>query len=215
MAHDSREVNLPGIMARDKVSETSKKLSWLLRHGAGEAGLRMDAAGWASVDDVLRKIHMDMDTLLRAVAENNKARIEVQDGRIRACQGHSTEGMPVTCEALEATWARHEGAGPLWHGTSADAVPSILREGIRSVGRTHVHLAEATDSKVGKRAQVDVLIEVSVPGLLAAGLGVFQSSNGVVLVRHVPPSCITGLVPQTRAGRARQGELTALLQARA
>lgn len=201
-------------MARDKVSEASKKLSWLLRHGAGEAGLKMDAAGWASVDDVLRKIHMNMDTLILAVEENNKSRIELEGGRIRACQGHSTEGMPVTRDALEATWEPYTGEGPLWHGTSVDAVPPILREGIRSVGRTHVHLAEATDSKVGKRANVDVLLEVSVPRLRAEGYGVFQSSNGVVLVREVPPSCLVGLVAQTRSGRAREGELSALMVGR-
>ena len=196
---------------RDRVSEASKRLSWLLRHGAGEAGLRMDEAGWTSVDDVLRKLHTNMETLLLAVEENNKARLELREGRIRACQGHSTEGMPVTREALEASWERHDGSGPLWHGTSVDAVEPILKEGIRSVGRTHVHLAEGVDSKVGKRANVDVLLEVSVPRLAAEGLGVYRSSNGVVLVRHVPPSCLVGLVPQSRHGRARQGELTALL----
>lgn len=201
-------------MGNDQVSEVSKKLSWLLRHGAGEAGLAMDEAGWVPVDEVLRKLHLSAETLTRVVAENNKARLEWEGGRIRACQGHSTDGMPVTREALEASWARYEGSGPLWHGTSVDAVPSILREGILSVGRTHVHLAEATDSKVGKRAQVDVLLEVSVPGLKEAGLGVFQSSNGVILVRSVPPSCLIGVVAQTRAGRARQGELEALLAAR-
>jgi putative RNA 2'-phosphotransferase len=201
-------------MGNDRVAEVSKKLSWLLRHGAGEAGLSMDEAGWAPVDEVLRRLRISEETLARAVEENNKSRLEREGGRIRACQGHSTEGMPVTREALEASWARYEGPGPLWHGTSLDAVPSILREGILAVGRTHVHLAEATDSKVGKRAQVDVLLSVSVPGLRGMGVDIFQSSNGVILVRSVPPSCIVGVAAQTRAGRARQGELEAMLAAR-
>jgi len=211
MVRDTGVATLVLIMGRDQVSEASKKLSWLLRHGAGEQGLSMDTAGWVPVDEVLRKLRLDQQTLELVVAENNKSRLELSGGRVRVCQGHSVEGMPVTREALEASWSRYEGPGPLWHGTSADAVPSIAREGILSVGRTHVHLAEATDSKVGKRANVDILLEISVPRLRAAGLGVFQSSNGVVLVRQVPPSCLTGLVAGTRAGRAREAELRALL----
>lgn len=206
-------------MTDRRVSETSKQLSWLLRHGAGEEGLAMDAAGWVAVADVLRKLHINRAHLDQVVAENNKSRLEVRDGgergeEIRACQGHSREGLPVTPEALEASWEPYAGAGPLWHGTGADAVASIAREGIHAAGRTHVHLAEGVDSKVGKRAQVDVLLEVSVEALRAAGLGIFRSSNGVVLVRRVPPSCLVGLRGQTRAGQARADELRQVLLAR-
>ena len=41
-------------MPRDLVRK-SKHLSWLLRHGARESGLPMDAAGWCAVDDVLQR----------------------------------------------------------------------------------------------------------------------------------------------------------------
>lgn len=198
-------------MERNQVSEVSKRLSWLLRHGAGEEGLSMDAAGWVPVSEVLHKLRLQRPVLEQVVAENNKSRLELVGERLRACQGHSTEGMPVTCDALEASWEHHVGDGSLWHGTTVEAVTGIVREGIRSVGRTHVHLAEGTESKVGKRAQVAVLLEVSAVKLRAAGLGIFQSSNGVVLVRHVPPSCLVGLVTATRAGRAREAELRALL----
>lgn len=210
MAHPAGDITLSG-MSRDGVSETSKKLSWLLRHGAGEQGLTMDAAGWVAISDVLRTLRIDRFALDRAVAENNKSRLEVQGDRIRASQGHSRAGMPVTLDALEASWAPHEGEGSLWHGTHVGAVPGIVREGILPVERTHVHLAEATDSKVGKRAQVDVLLEISPARLRQRGLGIFQSSNGVVLVRHVPPSCLVGLVAGTRAGREQEARLRALL----
>ncbi|MCS6898497.1 MAG: RNA 2'-phosphotransferase [Myxococcales bacterium] len=195
-------------MGNDQVSETSKKLSWLLRHGAGKAGLSMDEAGWAPVEEVLAKLQISRELLVQAVEENSKARLEMAGGRIRACQGHSLEGMPVTREALEASWSGYTGAGPLWHGTSVDAVPSILREGILAVGRTHVHLAEATDSKVGKRARVDMLLEVSVAGLRAAGLGIFRSSNGVLLVRYVPPSCLVGVIAQTPSWQVQASWIT-------
>lgn len=197
-------------MARDMVSETSKTLSWLLRHAATAEGLTMDAAGWVPVAQVLRRLRITREVLDRVVEENNKGRLEIEGERVRACQGHSRSGLPITQEALEASWREYSGPGPLWHGTSVAAARSIAREGISAVERTHVHLAEALDSKVGKRAGVDVMIEVSVEGLRAAGRGVFVSPNGVVLVREVPPSCLVGLVGCTRRGQAEEAGLRGL-----
>src|SRR5512143_946378 len=140
---------------------TSKKLSWLLRHGANEAGLEMDAAGWADVAEVRRILGLSRAALAEAVRENDKARLELRGSRIRACQGHSRAGMPVTLEALEASWERYDGDGAIWHGTRVAAIPGIAREGILPGERTHVHMTDALDSAVGKRAAVDVMIEVS------------------------------------------------------
>ena len=84
----------------------SKKLSWLLRHGAQQAGLAMDEAGWAAVPDVLRIARMSHRQLRTCVAENNKKRLQLEGDRVRCTQGHSLDGMPVTLEGLEASWAQ-------------------------------------------------------------------------------------------------------------
>jgi len=197
-------------MSKNDSSGASKKLSWLLRHGAGEAGLEMDAAGWAEVEDVRRILHMGRAALEAAVEDNTKARLELRGTRIRACQGHSLRGMPVTCEALEATWDEVRDDTPVFHGTRVAALEGIAREGLLPGERTHVHLAEAIDSTVGKRAAVDVMIEVSPPRLRARGLRLHRSPNGVLLARHVPVSAITGLVPVIERARRREGELLAI-----
>lgn len=200
-------------MANDRVSEVSKRLSWLLRHGAGESRLRMDEAGWTPVSGVLAALSIDRPLLETVVVENNKGRLELDGDRVRACQGHSLAGMPVTREALEASWQPYAGPGPLWHGTTVAAAESILREGIHAGERSHVHLADGVESKVGKRAQVAVLLEVSVPALRRSGRGVFTSSNGVVLVRDVPVEGVVGVVGMTRDGKTHEGRLRALLGA--
>jgi putative RNA 2'-phosphotransferase len=192
-------------------NRVSHKLSWLLRHGANEAGLDMDAAGWAPIAAVLRALGMPRDALDAAVRENGKARYEVQGERIRACQGHSLAGMPVTLEALEASWAPYAGRGPVWHGTRIEAVASIARTGIHRGERTHVHLAEALDSRVGKRASVDVMLEVSPARLAAAAVGLFVSPNGVILARSVPPAAIVGIRPMTERARRQGPALSALI----
>jgi putative RNA 2'-phosphotransferase len=192
-------------MGKQEGNKASHRLSWLLRHGAGESGIDMDAAGWVEIAEVLRALRMTREAMEGAVRENDKARFEVRGGRIRACQGHSSQGMPVTAEALEASWERWEGEGPVWHGTRIAALASIAREGILPGERTHVHLAEALDSTVGKRANVDVMLEVSPVRLGERGLGLFVSPNGVLLCRAVPPEAIVGLRAMTDRSR-RQGE---------
>jgi putative RNA 2'-phosphotransferase len=177
----------------DPVVRHSKYLSWLLRHGALEEGLDMDPAGWASVSDVLELSGMDRATLERVVAQNNKQRLQLQGDRIRATQGHSLAGTPVTREALEASWARVEGrTDPLWHGTRRALLEAIAREGLQPMERTHVHLAGGRADKVGKRHEVEVLVAVDPVRLAERGLHLFQSDNGVFLVREVPPDCIAG-----------------------
>lgn len=198
-------------MARDPKVEHSKKMSWLLRHGAASQGIAMDGAGWVEVAEVLRALGLSRAALDAVVRDNAKARFEVDGSRIRATQGHSTAPGAVSLEALEASWVHYDGAGPLWHGTNPAAIEGIAREGIVAVTRTHVHLAAATDSQVGKRANVAVLLEVSPARLREAGLGIFVSPNGVVLVRSVPVACIVGLLGVTREGQARAAELRALL----
>lgn len=188
-------------MGRDSIAKASKKLSWLLRHGAREAGVAMDAAGWVAVSDVLKVIGISRGDLDVVVAENNKSRLELAEGRIRACQGHSLEGTPVTLEALEASWEIYEGGENVWHGTHVGAARGIGREGILPGERTHVHLAGATESHVGKRANVDMLIEVCPSRLRDAGFRVYRSSNGVLLCRRVPPSTFVGLVAVSSAAR--------------
>jgi putative RNA 2'-phosphotransferase len=200
-------------MGKHEGNKASHALSWLLRHGASESGLDMDAAGWARVDEVLRTLGMSRAALEGAVIENNKARFEVRGGRIRACQGHSLAGTPVTLDGLEASWERFAGEGPVWHGTRIAAVASIAREGLLPGERTHVHLAEALDSTVGKRAGVDVMLEVSPARLSAAGVGLFVSPNGVLLARSVPPPAIVGLRAMTDRARRSGDALAALLRA--
>lgn len=190
--------------------EISRTLSYLLRHGATEAGLSMDAAGWVEVDELLRHLRLGRGALEAAVASNTKGRLELRGERVRCCQGHSRAGVPVTLDALEASWRRYEGEDRIFHGTFLEAVASIAKEGLRAGERTHVHLAPARESRVGKRANVHVLLGVSVARVRAEGLEVFESPNGVILARHVPASAIVALDTLRRRAETQKAQLRAL-----
>ncbi|PRP92205.1 RNA 2'-phosphotransferase [Enhygromyxa salina] len=193
-----------------RLVKKSKRLSWLLRHHATDQGLDMDEAGWVAVDQVLSALQMSLAELELVVRENNKQRLQLDGGRVRACQGHSLDNRAVTREGLERSWATYGGEGPVWHGTKVDAVPSIAEQGILPVARTHVHLAPTLVSKVGKRAAVHVMLEVSPARLRAAGVVLYQAPNGVVLARDIPASCVVGLRAMTRRARERELELKGL-----
>jgi putative RNA 2'-phosphotransferase len=196
-------------LGREKLVPASKSLSYLLRHGAYDRHLSMDAAGWVPINEILAHTHLTRPELNTVVAENNKNRLQVDvaTDRIRCCQGHSLKGTPVTREALEASWELYSGPDLIWHGTNVSALPGIAKEGLLPMERTHVHLAEETDSKVGKRARVDVLLAVSREALKAQGLLVFRSQNGVLLVRQVPRNCIVQAVTNQEAHQTRLLEL--------
>ncbi len=193
-----------------KLVKQSKKLSWLLRHAGPSEGLEMDPAGWVPVAQVLSRLSMSPSRLQEIVRTNNKRRLQMIDGKIRACQGHSTDCRAVTVDALEASWRRLPGDGPIYHGTRVDVLEAIAREGIRPIARTHVHCAPALKSVVGKRAQVAVMLELSVPRLREAGFEVYEAPNGVILVRHVPPGCVVGVQAISKRARALKPELDAL-----
>ncbi|NMO18729.1 RNA 2'-phosphotransferase [Pyxidicoccus fallax] len=190
------------------LTRKSKKLSWLLRHGARETGLAMDSAGFANIGDVLRLTGLSRDDLDEVVAENNKSRYEVRGKQVRAVQGHSLEGTPVTLEGLERSWEEVTSDSLLYHGTSVGSARAILSgEGIHSAARTHVHLAATAESKVGKRAGVDVLLVVSPARLRDSGLRVFRAPNGVLLARAIPAEAIVNVVACNGPGRFALAEL--------
>lgn len=185
-------------MNPQQIRRVSRTLSWLLRHGAREAGLAMDEAGWAAIDDVLAELRIDRATLEQVAAQNDKQRLQLRDGRVRACQGHSLDGTPVTAEALERTWADYERPGHVFHGTGLDVLDAIALDGIVPAARTHVHLAATTTSRVGKRYKVQVLLAVDTAALRADGHGLWSAPNGVILARRIPPAYVVGAIPQSR-----------------
>jgi len=190
------------------LARKSKKLSWLLRHGAREMGLAMDSAGFALIGEVLRMTGLAREEFDEVVAENNKARYEVRGKQVRAVQGHSLEGTPVTLDGLERSWDEVLGDTPLYHGTSVVAARAILSgEGIHSAARTHVHLAAAVDSTVGKRAGVDVLLVISPARLRASGLRIFRAPNGVLLARAIPAATLVDVLACNGPGRSALADL--------
>jgi putative RNA 2'-phosphotransferase len=166
----------------------SKRLSLVLRHRPETAGLTLDANGWVSVADLLTALRITRADLELVVRNNDKSRFVIAAGsdgveRIRANQGHSRRvdvdlGLPPA-----------RPPATLFHGTPRTNLAPILREGLCSRSRHHVHLSPdvATALVVGRRRSPDVaVLAVEAAAMAEAGHVFHRSENGVWLTAVVP-----------------------------
>lgn len=164
----------------------SKRMSKALRHDPARAGLTLEPGGWVPVADLVAALGVDRADVDTVVANNDKLRFSIVRGpdgveRIRASQGHS---VPVDLGLVPV-----EPPERLYHGTNADAVPSIRETGLNRGGRHHVHLSvdEPTARRVGaRRGGAVVVLSVSAGAMARDGFEFYRSDNGVWLASEVP-----------------------------
>lgn len=168
----------------------SKSLSYMLRHGAKEHGLKMDEAGYVQVSDLqaMRQFQGVSTAQLREIVRtNDKQRFGLKEEggilKIRANQGHTVKN--VKAEALLTPITSAEGYPFVVHGTYANLLPAIKKSGLSRMQRNHIHMAKGLpgDSGVisGMRKSTNVLIYVDLAAALADGIPFFESANGVIL----------------------------------
>lgn len=165
----------------------SKLLSLILRHNPGKLGIVLDEHGYVAVDALLAALQrhglaVSRDELDQLVASNDKQRFSFSDdrSRIRASQGHSV--------AVDLGYAPAAPPEKLYHGTSAKALGSILRQGILKQARQHVHLSVMPEAawQVGARHGKAIVLEVDAGRMHFDEYPFYLSANGVWLVGHVP-----------------------------
>ena len=165
--------------------QLSKRLAYLLRHAPEKAGVTLEPGGWAPLEPLLAHLRVSRARVEKVVAADRKGRYALRGDRIRANQGHS---VPVE---LHLTLTRPPQT--LYHGTHAGALAAIRREGLKPMGRHHVHLSAdtATAQQVGARRGQAVVLVVAAGAMREAGYDFYRSDNGVWLTDEVPPEFLT------------------------
>ncbi|MEU4446838.1 RNA 2'-phosphotransferase [Actinosynnema sp. NPDC050801] len=160
----------------------SKRMARVLRHAPGDVGLTLDAAGWVDLDDLVRALGVPRAQVLEVVADNDKQRFAIEDGRIRASQGHT---VAVSLDLPVA-----EPPAALYHGTVGRVLSDIFRDGLRPMARHDVHLSATVETavRVGSRRGKPVVLAVDAAAMAADGHEFRVSANGVWLVAAVPPN---------------------------
>nr|XP_034326773.1 uncharacterized protein LOC105317941 isoform X8 [Crassostrea gigas] len=172
----------------DPVVFLSKKLSFILRHGAEKMGFKMMPGGFLWVDEILRRNEyrdFTVEDIKHIVETNDKQRFSLADenGRlkIRANQGHSVE-----VDGLELTPIKDPSEAPeVIHGTYLKSWDIIKNQGLNKMGRNHIHFAagEPGENGVisGMRSSCEVIIKLNMEKALKDGLKFFRSANNVIL----------------------------------
>lgn len=170
----------------EKMVNTSKFISLILRHKPEAIGITLDEHGWANVDDLLTGLNkaghiVCMKDLEDIVSTDNKQRYSFNEDKtlIRANQGHS---INVDVELKEV-----EPPSILYHGTTKDVLESIYKQGIKPMSRLYVHLSQDIDTatKVAKRRRNPIILEVNTEQMRKDNIKFYLSSNGVWLTKYV------------------------------
>lgn len=177
----------------DRIVETSKFLSYVLRHQPDAIGIVLDSEGWADIAALIGAAaqhgrRLDRDLIGEVVRSNDKKRFALSDDglRIRAVQGHSTAAVQL----------QHVQTAPpplLYHGTATRFLDAIRREGLRAGARHHVHLSpdHATAVAVGSRHGKPAVLHIDAARMAEDGFRFFLSENGVWLTNEVPPAYLS------------------------
>lgn len=162
-----------------RATQVSKKMAWLLRHGAEEEGLQFLEGGYLNISDVLanrkfKSMKVTFPEIREVVAADEKQRYTLllkpdvdatsdkpADFVIRANQGHSvkmeSEGLltPVTKENMPAAAV---------HGTTHAAWGLIVASGgLKPMARNHVHFASGLPAGFTSVVEQDEKTEAAAP----------------------------------------------------
>lgn len=171
----------------------SRIASHALRHEPWLYELELDDEGWVPVGELLTALRAEKPEwsalkeadLAAMIANSDKKRHELFDGKIRALYGHSVPNKLLKQPA--------EPPAVLYHGTSPETAALIRASGLQPMDRQYVHLSvdTATAQQVGRRkARFPVLLEVQAKVAAASGVAFYHGNDLVWLANQVPAQFI-------------------------
>ncbi|XP_046430308.1 tRNA 2'-phosphotransferase 1 [Neodiprion fabricii] len=163
--------------------QLSKKLSYLLRHGAVKEGLQICPEGFVAVNDILDKVgfhRFTVEDVQRVVAENSKNRFTLKKLNdtllIKANQGHSLSQVNnLNLKLVENP--EYE----IIHGTYFSCWGKIKNKGLSRMNRNHIHFSKGLNFTAGLRRSAQIYITVDFSKAWQDGLKFYESENGVIL----------------------------------
>ncbi len=171
----------------------SRITSHALRHEPWLYELELDEEGWVPMQSLVDALRLEKSSwadlmpsdLEVMIAQSEKKRHEIRDGKIRAFYGHSVPQKIV----------RDRAAPPhiLYHGTSPESVQNIRREGLQPMGRQYVHLSAdvETATKVGVRKdKAPVILHINAGAAHANGVLFYHGNEMIWLADAIPPAFV-------------------------
>ena len=199
-----KNLNKGEALSGKRLTELSKALSYILRHGAIENKLQMDSKGFVLLDDVLncgpiKKHKASKNHVYQVVEDNNKKRFELSTNEnnkeiIRAVQGHTIKEVKNE-DALELIPNIYYFPFII-HGTYFEPWKFIKETGLNKMARNCIHFAIGENVISGMRYNVDLIVEINGPLCVAHGIQLFISTNKVILSPGIEGSIPTKFFKQ-------------------
>jgi putative RNA 2'-phosphotransferase len=172
----------------------SRAVSHALRHEPWLYELELDVEGWVATEDLLAALRPERSEwsslterdLAEMIAQSEKKRHELQNGKIRALYGHSTPDR--------LTKERAAPPAALYHGTAPATAAHIKAEGLKPMSRQYVHLSADinTAEQVGRRKAADpVILTIEAGSAHAGGVAFYRGNDHVWLADFVPTNFIS------------------------
>src|SRR5579859_355155 len=175
------------------LTQLSRTMSYALRHDPQNFGLTLDEEGWVPVQDLLLALRrrsawraLREEDFAAVIAQSEKRRFEMLDGKIRAYYGHSVPQKIERTAALPPV--------TLFHGTTPQAAQAIRVEGLRPMNRQYVHLSAdtATARQVAlRRTAQPVILHIAAQQAHQQGITFYLGNDNVWLADHIPPEFIS------------------------
>lgn len=168
----------------ETLTNLSKKMSFALRHRPEQFNLALDAEGWVELETFANRLETSVEIVQQVVAQDSKQRFTIHNGKIRAAQGHT---IPVSIKFATPTPPEI-----LWHGTTEEAIPAIMKTGLLPMQRQHVHLSATREQAeiVGSRRKGKLVLLKVETAALRRHTKLMMAENGVWLADFVPVECI-------------------------
>lgn len=189
-------------LPRNNLLQLSRVVSHALRHQPEAYGLCLDHKGWVAVKYLLAALrsikkewqHLSILDLEQMIADSEKKRHEIINGKIRALYGHSTPRKINLNSVLPPNI--------LYHGTAPETATIILREGLSPMSRQYVHLASSKNDaeKVGKRkSELPIILIVYALKASKDGINFYQGNDKVWLSDAIPNKYIMAIENETKS----------------
>jgi putative RNA 2'-phosphotransferase len=167
--------------------QTSKTISYFLRHAPNELGIELDSDGWTNLSEFLillnkkNSINVEPKDIEYYLENSEKKRfeIDIKNDKIRAKYGHSVN-IKINYEELTSPI-------DLYHGTSKTNLEDIKQYGILKMSRQFVHISSDYNLAVltAKRHSKDIIIFKLNTTEFMKKFKILNAGNGIYLVDHI------------------------------
>ncbi|RLG23850.1 RNA 2'-phosphotransferase [Methanosarcinales archaeon] len=173
------------VLDDDRIKRIGRFVSGALRHFPDDVGLAMSLKGWVNLDllvEIMQERYRwaTKKHLIALVESDEKGRYEIQNERIRARYGHSTN---VTLDFPDNTLPT------LYYGTSEEEIDIILENGIKPLKQRYVHLSTDVEKAVAAASihtEKPIIIEIDAVNSQKNNILMMQATDDIVLSETVP-----------------------------